>query len=87
MTLRPYRPHGLHPVARAFPRALPTQSDAPRRGATPGRDRVQLAASDVPDATPVVRHPCGVDPEAAAHWPWAVTADTAAALRAKAGAR
>ena len=28
-----------------------------------------------------------VDPEAAEHWPWAVTADTAAALWAKAGAR
>lgn len=87
MTLRSYRPHGLHPVARVFPRALAATPAAPRCGATPGRDRVQLAASDVPDAPPIERHPCGVDPEAAEHWPWAVTADTAAALRAKAGAR
>ena len=34
---------------------------------------VRVEGDDLP-RTPVVRHPCGVDPEAAEHWPWNVAA-------------
>ena len=56
-------------VRREIPRAILSSA---RSGPTPSRDRVRMADVEIPDAGPVTRHPCGIDPENPAHWPWNV---------------
>ena len=56
-------------VRREIPRAILSSA---RSGPTPSRDRVRMADAEIPDAGPVVRHPCAIDPENPEHWPWNV---------------
>jgi len=58
-------------VRREIPRAILSSA---RPGPTPSRDRVRVADVEIPDAGPVTRHPCGIDPESPEHWPWNVPA-------------
>lgn len=58
-------------VRREIPRAILSNA---RPGPTPSRDRARMADVEIPDAGPVTRHPCGIDPESPAHWPWNVPA-------------